>query len=421
MRKAWTLAFERFAKAITAGAGDGKRTWRALTDQWLATANDTLIEVQRSDDFLQAQRRMLRAASDRRLQERRVAEAWCEATHVPTRTEVDELQRQVVELRRELRLLKRALQTSPNDTPTNTDARTARASARRVRPGAKRSPRLKESEMPSNRKSAAVQAIAELDDLNFKLARGQRMPAAPEGRRGEDRHRRQGGGVSRGQDDALPVQADGPSAHDRRAGPGRVRADRPLHDDRPAGRPLAPAQPARARRRRLRVDWGSPTRGDRWLTFEDYVDVYLADCVEHICRAHDVPAINLLGICEGGVFSLCYAALYPARVKNLILTITPVDFHQDQAEGRPGHGFINLWTRSLTDEDIEQLIEANGNLPGELMSHVFSQMTPGATMSKYNVGLLDTFDDEKKLLNFLRMEKWLADRPHHPVRPPSSC
>jgi len=139
MQKAWTLAFERFAKAITAGAGDGTWTWRALTNQWLATANETLIEVQRSDDFLQAQRRMLRAASDRRLQERRVAEAWCEATHVPTRSEVDELQRQVVELRRELRLLKRALQTSPHDTPTNTDARTARASALRARPGAKRS------------------------------------------------------------------------------------------------------------------------------------------------------------------------------------------------------------------------------------------------------------------------------------------
>ena len=23
-------------------------------------------------------------------------------------------------------------------------------------------------------------------------------------------------------------------------------------------------------------------------------------------------------------------------------------------------------------------------------------------------------DDKKKLLNFLRMEKWIADRPHHP-------
>jgi polyhydroxyalkanoate synthase len=68
----------------------------------------------------------------------------------------------------------------------------------------------------------------------------------------------------------------------------------------------------------------------------------------------------------------------------------------------------------LSDEDVDRLIEANGNLPGELMSYVFSLMTPGATLSKYNTGLLDTFDDEKKLLNFLRMEKWIADRPHHP-------
>jgi polyhydroxyalkanoate synthase len=162
------------------------------------------------------------------------------------------------------------------------------------------------------------------------------------------------------------------------------------------------------------VDWGSPTRSDRWLTFEDYIDGYLNDCIEFICRAQQREDINLLGICEGGVFSLCYAALYPDRVKNLILTITPVDFHQDQAEGRANHGLLNLWTRGLGDQDIEQLIEANGNLPGELMSYVFAQMTPGATLSKYNIGLLDTFDDEKKLLNFLRMEKWIADRPHHP-------
>ena len=162
------------------------------------------------------------------------------------------------------------------------------------------------------------------------------------------------------------------------------------------------------------VDWGAPTRSDRWLTFEDYVDVYLNDCVEFICATHGLSSINLLGICEGGLFSLCYAALYPARVKNLVLTITPVDFHQDQAEGRPSHGFINLWSRGMSAEDVDRLIEANGNLPGELMSYVFAQMTPAATMSKYNVGLLDTFDDEKKLLNFLRMEKWLADRPHHP-------
>jgi polyhydroxyalkanoate synthase len=162
------------------------------------------------------------------------------------------------------------------------------------------------------------------------------------------------------------------------------------------------------------VDWGNPTRADRWLTIDDYVDEYLAGCVAHIRAAHGVDRVNLLGICEGGVFTVCYAALHPERVKNLITTITPIDFHADQAEGRPEHGFINLWTRSLTAEDVDRLIEANGNLPGELMSFVFSSMTPLASLTKYNLGMLDVMDDEKKLMNFLRMEKWLADRPHHP-------
>ena len=68
------------------------------------------------------------------------------------------------------------------------------------------------------------------------------------------------------------------------------------------------------------VNWGNPKRSDRWPTFEDYVDGYLDECVGFICREHSLPAINLLGICEGGVFSLCHAALYPGRVKNLFLT-----------------------------------------------------------------------------------------------------
>ena len=36
------------------------------------------------------------------------------------------------------------------------------------------------------------------------------------------------------------------------------------------------------------VDWGSATRSDRWLTFEDYVDGYLNECVEFICREHGI-------------------------------------------------------------------------------------------------------------------------------------
>ena len=162
------------------------------------------------------------------------------------------------------------------------------------------------------------------------------------------------------------------------------------------------------------VDWGTVSRGDRWLTLDDYIDGYLNECVDFIRSSLGIEQITLLGICEGGVFTLAYAALYPKKVKNLILTITPVDFHAGEGGDRPNHGFISLWTRSLSGEDVDRLIEANGNLPGELMSFVFSMMTPLSSLTKYNVGLYDVMDEEGKLLNFLRMEKWLQDRPHHP-------
>jgi len=162
------------------------------------------------------------------------------------------------------------------------------------------------------------------------------------------------------------------------------------------------------------VDWGNPSRADRWLTLDDYIDGYLAECVRFIRERHGLDKINLLGICEGGVFTTCYAALHPETVKTLVLTITPIDFHADAREERLGFGFINLWTRSLKPEDIDRLIEAYGNLPGDLMGSVFSMMTPMRTLTKYNLDLIEVMDDKKKLLNFLRMEKWIADRPHHP-------
>ena len=126
------------------------------------------------------------------------------------------------------------------------------------------------------------------------------------------------------------------------------------------------------------VDWGNPSRADRWLTLDDYINGYLDECVQVIRERHGLDKVNLLGICEGGVFTTCYAALHPETVKNLVLTITPVDFHADASEERLGFGFINLWTRSLKPEDIDRLIEAHGNLPGDLMGSVFSMMTPCA-------------------------------------------
>jgi len=127
------------------------------------------------------------------------------------------------------------------------------------------------------------------------------------------------------------------------------------------------------------VDWGNASRADRWLTIDDYVMGYLDECVNAMCEATGREKIGMLGICEGGVFGLAYAALEPERVQNLILTITPLDFHADMADDVSEQGLINVWTRSLTDEDVDQMIEVWGVLPGEFMSAIFSMLTPSVT------------------------------------------
>ncbi len=162
------------------------------------------------------------------------------------------------------------------------------------------------------------------------------------------------------------------------------------------------------------VDWGYASRADQYLNFDDYVAYYLDECVAAICRENTIDSINLFGICEGGVFTALYAAQNPEKVSNLVVSITPIDFAADQEDDDPSHGFINLWMRNLAAEDIEAMIAAYGNLPGEVMGSVFQAMTPVKSMVKYNLDFIDIAADDSKLLNFLRMEKWLADRPHHP-------
>ncbi|MGH1543845.1 MAG: class III poly(R)-hydroxyalkanoic acid synthase subunit PhaC [Arenicella sp.] len=162
------------------------------------------------------------------------------------------------------------------------------------------------------------------------------------------------------------------------------------------------------------VDWGYPSRADQFLNFEDYICHYLDDCVDNICETQGIDSLDLLGICEGGVFTTMYAAQFPEKVSNLIVTITPIDFQADKQDDNPSHGFINLWTRNLDDSDIENMVDAFGNLPGDMMGAVFQALTPMRSLTKYNLDFAEMAVDDEKLLNFLRMEKWLADRPNHP-------
>ena len=48
------------------------------------------------------------------------------------------------------------------------------------------------------------------------------------------------------------------------------------------------------------IDWGYPTRKDRYLTIDDHVNGYMDNVVDFICDRHGIPKINLMGVCMGG-------------------------------------------------------------------------------------------------------------------------
>lgn len=162
------------------------------------------------------------------------------------------------------------------------------------------------------------------------------------------------------------------------------------------------------------VDWGLPARAQRFLGMDDYVSGYLDQCVDVALKLSGASQVNLLGVCQGGVFCTCYAALFPGKVKNLALTVTPIDFHGDKKDPQAGSGYMNQWTRALSGQDVDDMVEAYGSAPGAMIGFAFLMMNPMSNLTKYTIDLVDVLDDDKKLLSFLRMERWIADRPDHP-------
>ena len=111
---AWRQAFDRLLKEQVDEPQVKSIDFDGIMRRWLEVANESLIQTQRSDEFLAAQSKLIKANTQYKLKQREMIEIWCEAYSVPTRSEVDDLQLMVYELRRELRQLKKQVESSKN-------------------------------------------------------------------------------------------------------------------------------------------------------------------------------------------------------------------------------------------------------------------------------------------------------------------
>jgi len=148
------------------------------------------------------------------------------------------------------------------------------------------------------------------------------------------------------------------------------------------------------------IDWGYPDGADRFTTLEDYLEDQLAGCIDEILKVRGLDALNLLGVCQGGVFSLCFAALHPERVRNLITMVTPVDFHTSA-------DLLSKWARKI---DVDAWV-GQANVSGDVLNQLFLALMPFRLSQQKYVDLLRGEADPARIENFMRVERWIYDSP----------
>ena len=146
------------------------------------------------------------------------------------------------------------------------------------------------------------------------------------------------------------------------------------------------------------IDWGTPSDEDRYLTFDEVADRYLARALHKTGKAH------VLGYCIGGTLAAIHASVHPESMASLTALAAPVHF----AEA----GMLGLWTQSRQFEP-KALADALGNVPWQLLQSSFHMLRPTLNLAKM-VAMIDRAYDDEFLDGFLAIETWGNDNVSFP-------
>lgn len=147
--------------------------------------------------------------------------------------------------------------------------------------------------------------------------------------------------------------------------------------------------------------WRPPESYQPELTLERYADETIGAALQAVRDGSRRQRVALIGICQGGTLALCHVACHPRAAHRLVTIVTPVDFHAD--------GFLlGRWLRHV---DVDLLVDAFGNVPGEWLNAAFLALRPLQLGSRKYVDALDRLQEPAQAASFLRMERWLNDSP----------
>ncbi len=149
------------------------------------------------------------------------------------------------------------------------------------------------------------------------------------------------------------------------------------------------------------INWKDPSVVDKYVSFDDYVNAYIDDCVDFVLKKTKVDQLTLHGYCMGATMSTMYTSLHQKKVRNLALIAPVVDTSKDST-------VIGNMARNM---DVEKMLATIGNLPPEQLYACYAALKPFKQgLAKY-FNLVQNIDNDSFVGNFLRIEKWLYDTP----------
>ena len=149
------------------------------------------------------------------------------------------------------------------------------------------------------------------------------------------------------------------------------------------------------------LDWGIPGPEDSQLDYADYTLEYLPRVVRKLKAGSE--EFNILGWCLGALISTLYACLRPDDgLKNLILLTAPLDFSDKESGG------FTRWV-SHPSFDPDKLVEAFGNIPGEMIDAGAKMLKPVENFVGTYVNLWDNIEDPHRVEAWHAMNTWVRD------------
>ncbi|MGG4268154.1 alpha/beta fold hydrolase [Peribacillus simplex] len=147
------------------------------------------------------------------------------------------------------------------------------------------------------------------------------------------------------------------------------------------------------------LDFGSPGFEDGEISIEDYIADYIQKGVQRALRHSGASEITVMGFCLGGTLAAIYAAIAEEPIKNLILSVTPVDFSASE--------FFDQWQEALREGtvDFDETIDIYQTIPASAVKYGIRLITSPIYISPY-LSLLNQADDAEYVKHWRRFNAW---------------